>query len=157
MQGQVSACLCVQAFTDQPQSLPDNPSNTGQLAAGVAGLLAVPVVAWSEYILKTTGKRACQAAFDATHRLMLVKCLNSLLPDCRVASLHQQAMSLQLVAILLSCWSCWVMFAAGKCYAITRLSVGSIALDHSAVQHVLQVCRTRLLRHALSCAVLPLL
>ena len=55
MQGQVSACACVQAFTDQPQSLLDNPSNTGQLAAGVAGLLAVPVVAWSEYILKTTG------------------------------------------------------------------------------------------------------
>lgn len=54
-----SASVFVQAFIDQPESLS---SNTGQLAAGLAGLLAVPVVAWSEYTLKTTGNHAYQAA-----------------------------------------------------------------------------------------------
>ena len=29
----------------------------GQLLAGLAGLIAVPVVAWSEYALQTTGKK----------------------------------------------------------------------------------------------------
>lgn len=44
-----------QAFHDQQQMAPSTTGSTGQLAAGLAGLLAVPVVAWSEYTLKTTG------------------------------------------------------------------------------------------------------
>lgn len=55
--GDVSALVFAQAFIDQPQSLPNSPSTMGQLAAGLAGLLAVPVVVWSEYTLKTTGKQ----------------------------------------------------------------------------------------------------
>ena len=50
-------CWCVQALQDQQQAAANSPGNTGQLAAGLAGLLAVPVVAWSEYTLKTTGKK----------------------------------------------------------------------------------------------------
>jgi hypothetical protein len=52
--------LLLQAFTDhEPASASSTSSvstaNTGQLAAGLLGLFAVPVVAWSEYTLKTTG------------------------------------------------------------------------------------------------------
>ena len=35
-------------------------ASTGQSVAALAGLVAVPVVAWSEFTLKTTGKHRCQ-------------------------------------------------------------------------------------------------
>lgn len=53
-----SVSVAVQAFHDQQQMAPSTTGSTGQLAAGLAGLLAVPVVAWSEYTLKTTGNNA---------------------------------------------------------------------------------------------------
>lgn len=62
MPGFIAALVLAQAFVDQAESLSNSPSIMGQLAAGLAGLLAVPVVVWSEYTLKTTGKHACQAA-----------------------------------------------------------------------------------------------
>lgn len=46
----------MQAFHEQQQMAANSPADTGQLAAGLAGLLAVPIVAWSEFTLKTTGK-----------------------------------------------------------------------------------------------------
>ena len=52
--------LLLQAFTDHAPASASSPrsvstANTGQLAAGLLGLFAVPVVAWSEYTLRTTG------------------------------------------------------------------------------------------------------
>jgi len=52
--------LLLQAFTNhEPASASSASSvstaNTGQLAAGLLGLFAVPVVGWSEYTLRTTG------------------------------------------------------------------------------------------------------
>lgn len=53
--------LPLQAFTNhEPASASSASSfstaNTGQLAVGLLGLFAVPVVAWSEYTLRTTGR-----------------------------------------------------------------------------------------------------
>ena len=46
-----------QAFTNQEASSAGATTGArGQLAAGLLGILAVPVVAWSEYTLKETGK-----------------------------------------------------------------------------------------------------
>ena len=52
--------LLLQAFTDHAPASASSASlvstaNTGRLAAGLLGLFAVPVVAWSEYTLRTTG------------------------------------------------------------------------------------------------------
>ncbi len=52
--------LLLQAFTEHEAASASSASsvstaNTGQLAAGLLGLFAVPVVAWSEYTLRTTG------------------------------------------------------------------------------------------------------
>ena len=46
----------VQAFSNQQQGASDSTHSTGHLAAGLAGLAAVPIVAWSEYTLKTSGE-----------------------------------------------------------------------------------------------------
>ena len=48
-----------QAFTDQltdPETLDTPLGRAAQLTAGLAGMVAVPLVAWSEYTLGTTGK-----------------------------------------------------------------------------------------------------
>lgn len=78
----MTACVFVQAFINQPQILPDSPS-TGHLTAGLAGLLAVPVVAWSEYTLKTTGNHACQAASSCNRQGDAYEA-----PEQHIATLH---------------------------------------------------------------------
>lgn len=49
-----------QAFTDQTNGDVESTQlgKTAQFLAGLAGLVAVPVVAWSEYTLQRTGKQA---------------------------------------------------------------------------------------------------
>ena len=72
MPGFIAASVWAQAFVDQAESPSNSPSVVGQLAAGLAGLLAVPVVVWSEYTLKTTGEPTCQAARFSNRLAMLV-------------------------------------------------------------------------------------
>ena len=55
-QVQQPVALVLQAFSNEQQSPPESLQHTQQVVAGLAGLLAMPIVAWSEYTLKTTGE-----------------------------------------------------------------------------------------------------
>ena len=51
----------MQAFSDAPPALAGG-SSPVRLAAALAGLVAVPIVAWSEYTLKISGTHIAAAS-----------------------------------------------------------------------------------------------